>query len=194
MSKHNKSANSAFLSRRSFLGLGVAAASSLVLPGLAEAAPLETALHPLKDRKLNLYNTHTGEHLNVVYWSRGHYHNDALSHISHLLRDHRSGAVHAIDPHVLDVVAAVVRKCDCNAPIHIISGYRSPASNAWLESHSDGVAHHSMHVQGKALDIRLPGHSVRHVGKAAMALKSGGVGMYPASDFVHVDSGKLRHW
>ena len=152
------------------------------------------ALRPLHDRKLNLYNTHTGEHLSEVYWSQGRYRPEAIAQISRFLRDHRSGDVHAIDPQVLDLVAAVSHKCETSGPVHIISGYRSPASNAWLAANGDGVAYHSLHMQGKAIDIRLPGRSVRHVGHAAMSLKGGGVGMYPASDFVHVDSGRLRHW
>ena len=180
--------------RRSFITMSLAAAATLAAPTLVQAAPLEVALRPLRDRSLNLYNTHTGEHLSAVYWSKGRYHADAIAKISHLLRDHRSGDVHAMDPHVLDLIAAVSHKCDAKGPVHIISGYRSPATNAWLAANSDGVAHNSMHMQGKAIDIRLPGHSIHHVGRAAMSLKGGGVGLYPASDFVHVDSGKLRHW
>ena len=152
------------------------------------------ALNPLHDRTLTLYNTHTGEHLKEVYWSQGQYIPDALHRISHHLRDHRSGHAHAIDPTVLDLVTAVQKKCEANGPIHIISGYRSPESNAWLHANSDGVAFHSLHMQGKAIDIRLPGHSVRHVGNAARSLRGGGVGIYPASDFVHVDSGRIRYW
>lgn len=148
----------------------------------------------MQDRKLNLYNTHTGEHLSEVYWSNGRYRTEALSRINHLLRDHRSGDVHQMDPHVLDLLAALSNKCAANGPIHIISGYRSPKTNAWLAANSDGVAYNSLHMQGKAIDIRLPGHSIHNLGHTAMSLKGGGVGMYPASDFVHVDCGRLRHW
>ncbi len=182
------------LSRRKFLTLGSASVAALALPAMAQAAPLEMALRPLLDRSLNLYNTHTGEHLSEVYWSHGRYRAEALSRINHFLRDHRSGDTHPIDPQVLDLIAAVNHKCESKGQIHIISGYRSPSSNAWLAANSDGVAFHSLHMQGKAVDIRLPGRSVSHVGHAAMSLKGGGVGMYPASDFVHVDSGRLRHW
>ncbi len=182
------------VSRRSFLTWGSASIAALALPSVGEAAPVEMALRHLQDRKLNLYNTHTGEHLSEVYWSNGRYRTDALSRINHLLRDHRSGDTHPMDPHVLDLLAALSSKCDAKGPIHIISGYRSPKTNAWLASNSDGVAYNSLHMQGKAIDIRLPGHSIHHVGHAAMSLKGGGVGMYPASDFVHVDCGRLRHW
>ena len=194
MKPENSPKRCAESSRRSFISAGLAAVAALTVPSLADAAPLEVALRPLKDRSLNLYNPHTGEHLSTVYWSRGRDRPDAIAHISHLLRDHRTGSVHPIDPHVLDLLAAISRKCEAKGPIHIISGYRSPATNAWLAANSDGVAHNSMHIQGKAIDIRLPGHSTRHVGRAAMSLKGGGVGLYPASDFVHVDSGRLRHW
>ena len=194
MNQDNTTLRTAGTSRRSFMTWGLAAAATLALPRASQAAPLEAALRHMNDRSLNLYNIHTGEHLNTVYWSQGRYHGEAIAHISHLLRDHRSGDVHPIDPQVLDLLAAVSHKCQANGPVHVISGYRSPSTNAWLAANSDGVAHHSMHIVGKAVDIRLPGHSIRHVGRAAMSLKGGGVGMYPASDFVHVDCGRLRHW
>ena len=198
MTKESAKVQAPDLSRRKFLTLGsasvVASVAAMALPSTVEAAPLEMVLRPLQDRSLNLYNTHTGEHLSEVYWSHGRYRGDALNRINHFLRDHRSGESHSIDPHVLDLIAAVNHKVEGHGPIHIISGYRSPSTNAWLASNSDGVAFHSLHMQGKAVDIRLPGRSVRHVGRAAMALRGGGVGMYPASDFVHVDSGRLRHW
>lgn len=177
------------ISRRSFFILGAAAASSAVL-----STPAQAALRLFQDRSLTLYNTHTGEHLSEVYWSRGKYLAEGMRRVSNLMRDHRSGDIHPIDPAVLDLIAAVQHKCDANGPIHIISGYRSPATNAWLAAHSDGVACNSMHIKGKAVDIRLPGKSVQHVGRAAMSLHGGGVGVYPASDFVHIDSGRVRHW
>lgn len=194
MTQENNTTRIASLGRRSFLAFGSASLAALTVPGVANAAPLEIALRPFHDRSLNLYNTHTGEHLSEVYWSQGRYRSEAITRISRLLRDHRSGDIHAIDPHVLDLIAATSHKCEAKGPIHIISGYRSPTTNAWLASNSDGVAYNSLHMQGKAIDIRLPGHSISHVGRAAMSLKGGGVGMYPASDFVHVDSGRLRHW
>lgn len=177
------------LSRRSFFILGAAAATSAVIP-----TPVQAALRMFQDRSLTLYNTHTGEHLSEVYWSRGKYLAEGMRRVSKLLRDHRSGDTHPIDPAVLDLIAAVQHKCDAHGPIHIISGYRSPATNAWLSAHTDGVACNSMHIKGKAVDIRLPGKSVHHVGRVAMALHGGGVGIYPASDFVHIDSGRVRHW
>lgn len=184
-----KAAQEAGLSRRSFFILGAAATAAAAIP-----SPVQAALRMFEDRSLHLYNTHTGEHLSEVYWSRGKYIPESMHKLSHLLRDHRNGDIHPIDPAVLDLIAAVQHKCGVHGPIHIISGYRSPATNAWLSAHSDGVACNSLHIQGKAIDIRLPGRSVYQVGKAAKSLKGGGVGIYPASDFVHVDSGRVRYW
>jgi len=194
VTEQNTTIQASGFNRRALLTFGFASLAALAMPKSADAAPLEAALRPFHDRTLSLYNTHTGEHLSEVYWSQGRYSGEALARFNHFLRDHRSGDIHPIDPHVLDLIAAINHKCESKGPVHIISGYRSPATNAWLAGNSDGVAFHSLHMQGKAIDIRLPGRSVRHVGKAAMSLKGGGVGMYPASDFVHVDSGRLRHW
>ncbi|OAN44695.1 hypothetical protein A6A04_07665 [Paramagnetospirillum marisnigri] len=176
-------------SRRGFLTLGLGAAATLLVPAQAEAAARR-----LPERSLHLYNTHTGESLKTVYWAEGQYQTKTIAQISRFLRDHRSGQVHPIDPRLLDVMASVQRKVGAKGAIHIISGYRSPSTNAILASYSDGVATHSLHTVGKAVDIRLPGHQTRHVGKAAKILKAGGVGIYPDSDFVHIDTGKFRTW
>jgi len=177
------------ISRRSFLALGAGAAAATLF-----ADPVEAAIHAMPERSLMLYNTHTGEQLRTTYWASGRYLPESIASASRLLRDHRSGDVHRMDPRVLDLMAAVQRKLGTKGPIHIISGYRSPATNAWLASISDGVACNSLHMQGKAVDIRVPGRSVREVGRAAMSLKAGGVGIYPASGFVHVDTGRVRRW
>jgi uncharacterized protein YcbK (DUF882 family) len=177
------------VSRRSFLTLGLGMAAAAVVTD-----PVQAAVRLFPERSLSLYNIHTGEHLNAVYWSNGHYVKESLSRINHLMRDFRSGHAHPIDPHVLDLVMAVQRKCDARGPIHVVSGYRSPETNAWLASVSDGVAANSLHMRGKAIDFRLPGHNVRTIGRAARSLKGGGVGIYPASDFVHVDCGRVRYW
>jgi uncharacterized protein YcbK (DUF882 family) len=176
-------------SRRGFLTMGLGAAATLLVP-----TPVDAAVRRMPERSLHLYNTHTGETLKTVYWAEGQYQGKTIAQISRFLRDHRNGAIHAIDPRLLDLMASVQRKVGSKGAIHIISGYRSPASNAILASYSDGVATHSLHTEGKAVDIRLPGHSVRHVGKAAKILKVGGVGIYPESDFVHIDTGRVRTW
>jgi len=177
------------VSRRSLLKLGLGTAAATLF-----ATPLDAAVRAMPERALNLYNTHTGEWLKTVYWANGAYLPKSVAQVSRLLRDHRSGDVHAMDPRLLDMMAAVHRKFGNKGAIHIISGYRSPASNAMLASASDGVAHNSLHMAGKAVDIRIPGTGVRMVGKAAKSLKAGGVGTYPSSNFVHIDTGRVRTW
>ena len=148
-----------------------------------------------QERSLSLLNTHTGERLNgVVYWEQGSYLPDALSHISYVLRDHRTNEVHSIDPMTLDLMAAISRKVDARRSFEIISGYRSPQTNRALRKNSRSVAKNSYHVQGKAIDLRIPGVPLKVVRKAALDLRMGGVGYYPKSDFVHIDSGRVRSW
>lgn len=147
------------------------------------------------ERRLSLLNTHTGERLKeVVYWEQGSYIHDALDDLNYVLRDHRTDEVHAIDPITLDQMAAISRKVNANRPFEIISGYRSPQSNRTLRNNSSGVAKNSYHMQGKAVDLRLPGVPLKVLRKAALDLRRGGVGYYPKSDFLHIDSGKVRSW
>ncbi len=178
------------VSRRSFLtaGLGGIAASTLIV------SPLDAAVRALPERGLHLYNIHTGEYLKTVYWADGKYQFRSLLQINRFLRDHRSGDVHPMDPQLLDMMVAVHKKFGNKGAIHIISGYRSPQTNATLASATDGVAHNSLHMAGKALDIRIPGQSVATVGRAVKSLKAGGVGTYPSSNFVHMDTGRVRYW
>lgn len=175
--------------RRGVLGLGLGIAAGLVLPDTAQAAARR-----LPERQIHLFNTHTGESLKTVYWAEGHYQGKCIAQITRFLRDHRNGEIHPIDPTLLDVMTSVQRKVGTKGAIHVVCGYRSPATNAILASMTDGVASQSLHMQGKAVDIRLPGHSTRMVGRAALSLKAGGVGIYPHSDFVHIDTGRVRHW
>lgn len=146
-------------------------------------------------RSLSLLNTHTGEGLKkVVYWEQGSYIRDALNDLNYVLRDHRTDEVHPIDPMTLDLMAAISRKVDAKRPFEIISGYRSPKTNQALRNSSRGVAKNSYHMQGKAIDLRLPGVPLKTVRKAALDLHRGGVGYYPKSDFVHIDSANARSW
>ena len=173
--------------RRSFLKASLVLASAVPLIGkAANAAPAE--------RKLSLYNTHTGESLNRVFWAEGQFVPDALQDINNVLRDHRNNAVAIIDPQLLLLLDQVNVKMGSANAFHIISGYRSPESNALLNATTTGVAKHSMHMDGKAIDIRMPGRNLAQVRKAAMALRGGGVGYYPDSQFVHMDTGRLRSW
>jgi uncharacterized protein YcbK (DUF882 family) len=178
------------LSRRGFLILGATASATPLIP----QTPVEAALHGRVERSVSLHNVHTGENLKTVYWVDGHYQVAALKSVNHLMRDHYSGTVHVMDPRVVDLIAALQHKMQTKKPFQVISGYRSPTTNAWLRSHSDGVAQHSLHMEGKAIDIRLEGTSVTHLGHAARSLRAGGVGQYPDSGFVHVDVGRVRHW
>jgi uncharacterized protein YcbK (DUF882 family) len=175
--------------RRSFLRKSVAVASALSMPALARAAV--AAPH---ERSLRFYNTHTGETLRTLFWAEGQFIPEALQDINKLLRDHRSNTIATIDPELMLLVNKVSAQFGSNNVIHIISGYRSPETNEKLAAASGGVARHSMHLEGKAIDLRIPGVDLRNVHKAALALKSGGVGYYHDSQFVHMDTGRVRHW
>lgn len=145
-------------------------------------------------RSLSLVNLHTGEALKAVYWEAGHYVPDALAALNRVLRDHRTGEVHTMAPGLLDLVAALRQRLDTNETVQIISGYRSPKSNAALHAHSDGVATRSLHMKGEAMDIRIAGVDLTRLRDAALDMKRGGVGFYPGSNFVHVDVGRVRRW
>ena len=174
--------------RRRFLGIAGAA----VVGGLA--FPAEAARRLIAPRTLAFHNLHTGEKLDTVYFADGRYLPDAMRHIDWLLRDFRTDQVHPIDPRLLDLLADLHGRLETREAFHVISGYRSPQTNAMLASLGDGVAQNSLHLAGMAIDIRVPGRRLRHVRAAALALKRGGVGYYPHSDFVHVDTGRIRTW
>lgn len=175
--------------RRSFLKSSVVLASALGMPALAHAAV--SAPH---ERTLRLYNTHTGETLRSVFWAEGQFVPDALDDINKLLRDHRNDKIAPIDPQLLVLLDRVSAKFGSSHVLHIISGYRSPESNRKLAAASGGVAKHSLHIDGKAIDIRIPGRDLNSVRKAALAARGGGVGYYPESQFVHMDTGRPRSW
>lgn len=179
------------LNRRRFLKLGVAAGVTGLLPATAWARP-NRIVEPA--RELGFYNTHTGEKLKVVYSTEGAYIPEALGEINHVLRDHYSGDVGEMDARVLDLLYELRLKLDTREPFHIISAYRSPETNAGLAKRSGGVAKHSLHLHGMAIDIRVPGRDLAQVRKAAVALQGGGVGYYRGSNFVHLDTGRVRYW
>jgi uncharacterized protein YcbK (DUF882 family) len=170
--------------KRGFIGAiaGLACFSEL------SAKPLQ------RERRLGFYHLHTGEKLEVVYHDARGYVDGALAEVNHLLRDHRDGEVHVIEPSLLDLLFGLERTLAAATPFHVICGYRAPATNAALAAHSADVGKHSLHMQGKAIDIRLPGRELGELRRAALALRSGGVGYYPRSDFVHVDVGRVRYW
>jgi uncharacterized protein YcbK (DUF882 family) len=179
------------MTRRRFLKLGAASAATLSLPA-AVMAGLRVPLPPA--RSLAFYNLHTGESLKTTYWEKGRYISGALGEINHILRDFRANEIHVIEPSLLDLLHALARKLDTREPFQIISGYRSPATNAMLASRSEGVARHSLHQFGKAADIRVENRDLATLHRVAVALHGGGVGYYPKSDFVHVDVGRVRYW
>ena len=188
--------------RRELLRHGLAAAVVLAGPGLARAAqpgglalarPAQTAVMA-EPAELSFYNTHTGERLAVVYRDASGYLPDAMAAVAHVLRDHRNDQVKAIDPALLDQLQRISAALGTDEPFHVISGYRSPETNAKLAAASNGVARHSMHLEGRAIDIRLPDRPLAQLHRAALALRAGGVGAYPSSNFVHIDTGRVRTW
>lgn len=146
------------------------------------------------ERSLSLHNLHTGEQINQPYWMQGDYLPETLSAINNVLRDHRSGEVYPIDPGLLDFLSALQQRMGARQGYEVISGYRSPATNARLHNASNGVAKRSLHMQGKAIDIRLPGTQLASLHAAAREMKAGGVGLYTRSNFIHVDTGRVRYW
>jgi len=169
------------------------------LSGMLASVPLLAAPRPLwaesaSIRALRFTHTHTGERLAVEYFSSGEYLPDALATVNHFLRDFRTGDIHAIDPDLLDLLYRLTRATDTSKPFQVISGYRSPATNEMLRHRSEGVAAGSLHIQGQAIDIRLADVPLAALRRAALDARRGGVGYYPASDFVHVDTGRVRMW
>jgi uncharacterized protein YcbK (DUF882 family) len=146
------------------------------------------------EKAVALYNTHTGESIHAVYWFRGRYLPEAMSAVDRVLRDHRTDEVKPIDPQLLDLLYAIRGELECSHPFYVISGYRSPTTNAYLRFMSRRVAEHSLHMDGKAIDLRIPGWASDAVRRVAMELRMGGVGYYPRSNFVHVDVGPVRYW
>ena len=172
--------------RRNFLR-GAGAALVLLPLGAAWARAPER-------RSLSFVHTHTGERLSSVYFQDGQYHGGELARINQLLRDFRTGDVRIIDTGVLDILADLRVLADRDEPYEVICGYRSPQTNAALRARSNGVAEHSLHLQGRAIDVRLPGVPTSRLRELALAMGRGGVGFYPQSDFVHLDNGRLRYW
>jgi uncharacterized protein YcbK (DUF882 family) len=145
-------------------------------------------------RSLSFVHMHTGERLSSVYFQDGQYQAEELTRINQLLRDFRTGDIRTIDTGVLDILADLRVLADRDEPYEVICGYRSPQTNAALRRHSSGVAEHSLHLQGRAIDVRLPGVATSRLRQLALGMGRGGVGFYPQSDFVHLDNGRVRYW
>jgi uncharacterized protein YcbK (DUF882 family) len=184
-------ADTAPLSRRSFCALGALAAASTLVPKPVMAAATAG------NRELSFFNTHTGERLTSIYCCVDRYQPASLAKINHILRDHRVNEVKEIDVHLLDLLHRLGGALQTSEPYHVISGYRSPATNASLRAQGGahtGVASKSLHMVGKAIDIRVPDVPLEELQRAALSLKGGGVGYYPDLNFVHVDVGRVRFW
>jgi uncharacterized protein YcbK (DUF882 family) len=178
------------LSRRTLLVRTAAGALATTAWARAHAAPA-----PLPDgTRLSLMNLHTGEKADVVWVDGGQRLGDAQAELDRLLRDHRSGDVHPIDAGLFDQLVVLKGLLGTSQPFHVISGYRSPATNARLADAGRGVARHSLHMEGRAIDIRVPGVQLHHVHRAALTMGAGGVGYYERSQFVHLDTGRVRRW
>jgi len=181
-------------------GLALAQGGLALALGVGVSRPARASMQVPADRadgiaRLAFLNTHTGESLDVVYREGPRYLTDALGEIDRVLRDHRSGDVHEIDRALLDQLARLHALLDAGQrPFHVISGYRSPRTNAMLSARSSGVATRSLHLQGRAIDIRMPGVELGTLHRASLSMQAGGVGYYARSDFVHLDTGRVRRW
>ncbi len=158
------------------------------------APPPPPELDTTSPRSLSLVNFNTKEELTVTYWSNGSYHRSALDQLNQFLRDSRDATATEMDPLLFDVLWHTARVVGYGGQIEVLSAFRSPASNAWLASVSRGVARDSQHMNGNAMDIRFPGVPVFQIRQAARSLNMGGVGFYPRSGFVHLDTGPVRYW
>lgn len=180
----------AAVGRRRFLGITTAACAALTLPPYAQALSYPS----MAARELHFYNLHTFETLSAVYWRDGTYLPEGLARISYHLRDFRTNGIKPIDPTLLNILHQLTNNIECHQPINVISGYRTPATNAMLAARSDKVAPNSFHMRGQAIDIRLPGFATRGIRDVALSISRGGVGYYPESDFIHLDTGPIRAW
>ncbi|NKB22340.1 MAG: DUF882 domain-containing protein [Alphaproteobacteria bacterium] len=176
----------ALMDRRKILRLGVAGVCTLA------GAPVFAAT--TQRRFLSFEHLHTGEKDTITYWEDGAYVSDALKSLDHLLRDHRTDEVLSIDRDLFDQLHRLQRLVGSNQTFQVISGYRSPRTNAMLARRSGGVSKRSYHQFGMAIDVRLPGTGLRDLKSAALSMKAGGVGYYPRSNFVHLDTGRVRFW
>ena len=179
------------MDRRKFIRMGLITAAAAVVPCDALASAYESVSDV---RELHFYNLYTHEDLKIIYWKEGWYIPEALSEINHIFRDLRTGKVKAIKKELLDLLFNIRKKINVDEPFQLVSGYRSPRSNAILSKKKKGVAKNSLHMYGKAVDIRVPGCSLSTLRRAAQKLEQGGVGYYPRGHFVHVDIGEVRYW
>ncbi|WP_367143186.1 DUF882 domain-containing protein [Pantoea stewartii] len=175
--------------RRKLLFCGSAAAGLALLPTSAMAS-----LSTSRPRVLTLNNLHTGETLKTEFFNGKSYDKSELSRLNHFFRDYRANKIKSIDPHLFDQLYRLQALLETLKPVQLISGYRTLATNNMLRESGPGVAKHSYHTKGQAMDFHIEGISLANVRKAALKMRAGGVGYYPSSNFVHIDTGPVRHW
>ena len=180
-----------FFDRRRFLKMGAQAVVTAMFPASVMAS-IHRTFFP--KRRLSFYNTHTDERLDVCYYSNGRYHPKALKNIDYILRDHYSNKIIPIHKDLIDLLHAISMAIGEVPRFHIISGYRTLETNTMLRRISQAVAKNSLHMKGKAVDIRIPRCDTKRLNNICRRMSAGGVGYYPESDFVHVDTGDVRFW
>ena len=179
------------MTRRSVLG-AFAATAVAAAPTFANAAGFLRGAGDI--RRIKMYSGRTGERIDMIYWIEGNYIKDAVSELNYFMRDWRTDGVKSMDLRTVDIMAASQNLRDVSEPDMLLSGYRSPQTNAMLRSRSRGVAKNSLHMRGQAADLRLASRSVNQMARAAIACNGGGVGRYSGSNFVHMDCGQVRNW
>jgi len=179
------------MTRRSVLG-AFAAMAVAAAPTFANAAGFLRGAGDI--RRIKMYSGRTGERIDMIYWIEGNYIKDAVSELNYFMRDWRTDGVKSMDLRTVDIMAASHNLLDVSEPYMLLSGYRSPQTNAMLRSRSRGVAKNSLHMRGQAADLRLASRSVNQMARAAIACNGGGVGRYSGSNFVHMDCGQVRNW
>ncbi|EPX86187.1 Uncharacterized protein putative in bacteria [Rubellimicrobium thermophilum DSM 16684] len=179
------------ISRRALLGV-FAATAVTAAPTFSNAAGFLRGAGDI--RRIRMYSGRTGERIDTIYWIDGEYIAEAVREISLFMRDWRTGQAVAIDTRTIDIMTAAYNLLEVNEPYMLLSGYRSPQTNAMLRAQSSGVARNSLHMRGQAADLRLDSRSVNQIARAALACRAGGVGRYSRSNFVHMDCGDVRTW
>ena len=168
---------------------------SIILGAGLTVSPHELFSYRLPvDRSIKLFNVNTGEHLKATYWAKDHFVKDEIKKINYFLRDFRTGDVQEMDIKLLDLLYSIQLIRDTDKAIKVYSGYRSPKTNERLRKRSEGVAKNSYHLKAQAIDINLPGTDLKNLKKLATFLRRGGVGYYPKSGFMHIDTGPIRYW
>lgn len=170
------------------------ATSVLAAAGAQAPVAAMPQLDPVASRRIHLVNAHTWDDLNVVYYTRGIYIDENIAQLNHLMRDRRANVSISMDTSLYDQLLRLQLALGTEEPVHVLSGYRTPETNAKLRRRSPGVARFSLHMEGRAADVYIPGIPVDKLHTAAMDMQAGGVGLYSNSNFVHMDTGAVRHW